>query len=791
MDNIEEKAKAALRAIGVGMTFRDGQLEAIKSVLTDKRTLVVQRTGWGKSLVYFICTKLLRDEGAGITVVISPLQVLMANQKDFVDSHEELGLKCAVLHSDVKESREKSYEYIKQTLDEIARSENENEKGSDIIFTTPETLFSKIEPVLEEKNIKIGMFVIDEAHCISDWGHDFRLDYCRLNRVIKSMPSTVPILATTATASQRVVDDLQEQLGGDEVKVLRGPLMRDNLFIQTLNLDGRSERYAWILDYVPRLREKVMEENNSDKASGIIYCLTKNDCDDLAKFLQQNDINARSYHAGDEKKKECKEIEGLFMDNDLDVIVSTTKLGMGYDKPDVAFVIHFQTPGSIVAYYQQIGRAGRDTSKVKHAYTFLMSGREDDDIHESFRKTAFPTEAEATSVYGLVADNFKKEEENVYVMTSFQSLAGMMQDEVNMPTGRIQKTLEFLDNEGFIYKKELENYVSKNSRSKEKETFYEVLPTAKAFEYNGEHYKKITKQREDDYEQIKALMDTDKCYNREVIDALDDNTEGICEFCANCKKDLAFSTKVSESSRKAANDYLEKMEFPIPPRSRWAGSNDATDLLADRLKKDMPEKAKLLLEMVERPKSEPRLTLPYLKPPKDNKQKVSYMCGQGVCLSRLFRPKYGELVWKWVNGKKELCDDLVKQSAEVLTSFIDEYGIKTLTYVPSQGRGELMKEFSEKLAKKLNIDCVVLLKKKDGAQKQKKMNNSFHQCLNALESLDIADGAAPDGNILLVDDMVDSRWTLTVCGFLLKKAGAENVYPFALASSSQSGDGDD
>ena len=267
--NIYAKANAVLRSLyGPGASFRDGQYEAIEATMTQNRTLVVQRTGWGKSLVYFICTKLMREQRCGVTMVVSPLLVLMENQ---IEAAEKMGLRCDVLNSTTKERR----------ADILLAIERD---ALDLILVTPETLFSD-DVQRNLKNIHIGLFVIDEAHCISDWGHDFRLEYGRLKTIIQQLPANVPILATTATANDRVVADLQVQLG-NKVFVSRGPLARDSLYIQVLNKPGKIERYAWILETLPKL-----------PGSGIIYCLTQRDCDYLADFLKQNGILAEAYYA--------------------------------------------------------------------------------------------------------------------------------------------------------------------------------------------------------------------------------------------------------------------------------------------------------------------------------------------------------------------------------------------------------------------------------------------------------------------------------------------------------------
>lgn len=678
MNDIKAKAEKALHSfIGEGKDFRPGQFEAIEATLTNKRTLVVQRTGWGKSMVYFVCTKLLRDEGNGVTLIISPLLALMSNQ---IAAAEKAGLKCDALNS-LKTDEEK--------IDLIEKMKNSE---MDMVFTTPETLFSElVQAALPQ--IKIGLFVVDEAHCISDWGHDFRLDYCRIKKLINRMPGSVPLLATTATANDRVIADLEEQLGGD-VYVSRGPLMRNNLSIQVLKLANKTERYAWIYENVPKL-----------KGSGIIYCLTRDDCDEIAQFLIGSGISARAYYSG---REDAEETERLFMNNDIKVIVATVKLGMGYDKGDISFVIHFQTPPGIIAYYQQIGRAGRN---IDRAYTFLMNGKEDADILEYFRKTAFPSEWEAISVYNCIKNN-----SNV----GLKKIVGKL----NISSGRIENALKFLLNEDFIYKEKGKYYLS-----------------ATAFHYNGEHYAEITKQREDEYDMMIDFMNTDQCYNRFVVNALDDNTQENCGLCANCLGYEEFPAAISDGAAETAAEFLEKQYYDIKPRLKWAATS--------------------LTKMVN------------INNPNET----------GICLSRYGHPDYGELVKKGKYDGNGFCDKLVEKSAQVLAPFVDEHGITALTYVPSLRSG-IVQDFAERLAEKLGLPCLTLIKK-IAAKQQKDMENSSFQCENAQASFAVADEAVSPKSILLVDDMVDSRWTFTVCGDILTKAGAEHVYPYALAATSK------
>ncbi|MBR0070102.1 MAG: ATP-dependent DNA helicase RecQ, partial [Synergistaceae bacterium] len=291
--------KILKQTYGDDADFREGQYEAIESVMMRKRTLVVQRTGWGKSLVYFISAKMLRKKKRNLTMVVSPLLVLMDNQREMA---EKLNLKCDVLNSTVKDRRA-------EIIDSLIHDE------LDVIFVTPETLFaSDIQSSLHK--IKVGLFVIDEAHCISDWGHDFRLEYGKLGRIISAMPANVSVLAVTATANDRVVNDLRSQLG-DDVYVSRGKLTRESLHIQILRLDTRAKRYAWLLENLNKL-----------PGTGIIYCLTRRNCEELSEFLNAYGLNTMPYYSGNDEKLNEEAIE-KFHGNKIKAVIATVKLGMG------------------------------------------------------------------------------------------------------------------------------------------------------------------------------------------------------------------------------------------------------------------------------------------------------------------------------------------------------------------------------------------------------------------------------------------------------------------------------
>ncbi len=324
--------------------FRKGQWDAIDAVVNQrKRLLVVQRTGWGKSSVYFISTRILRDCEAGSTLIVSPLLALMRNQ---IDAAEKLKINAVTINS----TNQYEWQNLQQQI---------LDNSVDAVLISPERLSNPdfVQNILLPVADRIGLLVVDEAHCISDWGHDFRPDYRRLVNVLQHMPPNMPILATTAIANNRVVADIQNQLG--EIEVSRGSLIRSSLALQNIRLPDQAGRLAWLSHNVPNL-----------PGTGIIYTLTKRDAEQVTGWLRQNGIDAHAYYSGVVHPDfEDSNLFRQHLENRIKVLVATTALGMGYDKPDLSFVIHYQAPGSIVSYYQQVGRAGRG---LEHAVGFFF-----------------------------------------------------------------------------------------------------------------------------------------------------------------------------------------------------------------------------------------------------------------------------------------------------------------------------------------------------------------------------------------------------------------------------------
>lgn len=671
---------------GTGATFREGQYEAIEATILKNRTLVVQKTGWGKSLVYFMATKIIKEENPGVSIVISPLLALMDNQGQ---AAEKMGLRTAVCNSTVDK---------KEVLTDVANGQ------VDVLFITPESLFNdQVQNQLP--NITINLMVIDEAHCISDWGHDFRLTYTRIKDVLAMLPSNVPVLATTATANDRVAKDIASQLGKD-VHISRGELLRDNLSIQVIPLEKEEEKYAWVLQNLDQL-----------PGVGIIYCLTVRDVENLTRFLQINGKSIMPYYSRD---KECEylneEAMEQFEKNKIKAIISTVKLGMGYDKEDVGFVLHYQQPSNIIAYYQQIGRAGRG---LDNARTFLMTSTQDKIVQDYFIEGAFPSEEECMSV--LCAIEASEDGLNINQLCSM----------INYSKSRINESLRFMVNE-----KCLKKDGTKYSR------------TLNSYAYNNEHYAHITDTRKKEQDDMYAYTKIDTCYNQYIVHALDDMTEEVCGVCSNCNGEYDYSLEIPEHMLELADDFLQHRYISIEPRKQGDINDDG----------------------------------------KMSKIQDDFRNDVGVSLTKWGHGKVGEMVRRGKypvdDNEPKFQDELVDRSVILLRERIKDIKDYVIVPIPST-RSDIVTDFAARLAEELGCIYSPIIEKVVETKPQKEMANSHQQCANVKGAFGIKESESVPKRIILVDDMVDSRWTFTMIGYLLKKVGAENVFPYALADTSK------
>ena len=678
--------------------FRDGQWEAIDALVNRReRLLLVQRTGWGKSAVYFVATRMLRDSGAGLTLIVSPLLPLMRNQ---VVAAGRMGIRAKKIDS----TNRSEWPDIRHDVlsDEV-----------DVLLISPERLANEtfMDELLLPISERIGLLAIDEVHCISDWGHDFRPDYRRLGSVLRRMPVNVPIIGTTATANDRVIDDAKRQLG--DVGVFRGALMRDSLHLQTVRMATKAERLAWLAEHVDEL-----------PGTGIIYTLTQQDAEQVSAWLNEHGSLVRPYHADivDERYADSnayrQRLELALDRNEVKALVATTALGMGYDKPDLGFVVHYQAPGSIIAYYQQVGRAGRG---IDRAVGVLICGMEDGDIQEHFRRSAFPKEKWVDDVLGSL--------EGAEGLT-----IGELEQTLNLRKGQIEKVLKVLsvDNPAPVIKD--------GTRWRR---------TAVPYRIDSERVGRLTAQREAEWQQVQSYVDEPGCLMQFLAEALDDPDPKSCGKCAGCLGSPIIGTSTSHETTVAATRFLRQAEMPLTlnkqvakgsfPEYGWSGNLPAA-LRAET----------------------------------------------GRILSRWGDAGWGEIVEREKHAG-HFGDALVGAAAELICDrWRPEPWPDWITCVPSSRHPMLVPDYARRLAEALSLPFAEVVEKVMDTPPQKAQQNRFHQCHN-LDGAFVVDDQAREGTVLLVDDIVDSRWTLTVVAALLRQAGCRAVWPFALATSSPGG----
>ena len=512
-ENIYTRQRALeLLCLGSGQAqavFRNGQEEAIQQVTEGcNRLLVVQKTGWGKSFVYFIAIKLLREAGHGPALLVSPLLALMRNQ---LAAAAKMGVQAATINSENITKWTEIEEKIKQN--EI-----------DILLISPERLANERfqKEILGGLSSRVSLVVVDEAHCISDWGHDFRPHYRLLERFIGNMPSSIRLLATTATANNRVMEDLTNVLGPN-LGISRGDLNRPSLTLQTIRMPGKAERLAWLSEQLSKL-----------VGHGIIYTLTVRDANQVANWLKSQGFDVEAYTG--ESGARRQELEQALSENQIKALVATTALGMGYDKPDLSFVIHYQMPSSVVAYYQQVGRAGR---ALDTAYGILLSGKEEDDIAKWFINSAFPTTEEV-----------KKVVDELELYPGGLSVPQLLK-EINLSQGRIEKTLSLLALESPppLVKSGTKWQLTSNTLQPGFWERAERLTTLRRAE----------QQRMRDYVALPFGE-----HLQFLIKELDGDASGITS--TNLP---ALSEDVPEDKLRKANIFLRKYHLPIEPRKQW------------------------------------------------------------------------------------------------------------------------------------------------------------------------------------------------------------------------------
>jgi ATP-dependent DNA helicase RecQ len=480
---IDDRAAELLRELaGPDAQFREHQLEAVRDLVSDRaRVLCVQRTGWGKSAVYFLATALLREAGAGPTLIVSPLLALMRNQ---IAAAERIGIRAHTVNSTNREA----WSEVRELLEADA---------VDVLLISPERLNNPqfrtaMLPLFAER---VGLLVVDEAHCISDWGHDFRPDYRRIAEMLERLPEGVPVLCTTATANDRVVADVEEQLSVGRaagLRTYRGPLGRTSLRFEVVDLPGQAARLAWLASHLPEL-----------PGSGIVYTLTKRDADLVADWLNAHGVAAEAY-SGDSATDRRIAVEDRLLRNDLKAVVATSALGMGYDKPDLGFVVHYQAPGSVIAYYQQVGRAGRG---IERAEVVLLRGAEDRRIQDFFIEQAFPRREVVDRVL-----------EHLGAMGGDGASTQELMGQVNLGKSRVEAMLKVLDVEGAV-QRDGSRWLARDGSP---------------WRYDAERYERITALRRREQAAMAQLGADGRCLMRALQEELDDPEPTDCGRCSVC-----------------------------------------------------------------------------------------------------------------------------------------------------------------------------------------------------------------------------------------------------------------
>ncbi|WP_062211454.1 RecQ family ATP-dependent DNA helicase [Demequina oxidasica] len=721
--SLREQAESALRTL-VGRNdaaLRDDQWTAIEALVErHARALVVQRTGWGKSAVYFVATALLRSQGAGPTVIVSPLLALMRDQ---VAAARRAGIRAVTINS----SNMTDWDSIHA---DIAAG------NVDVLLCSPERLNNPDfrDQVLPRLAASAGLVVIDEAHCISDWGHDFRPDYRRIRTLLGDLPEGIPVLATTATANERVTADVAEQLGvsrsaglesvAKDVLVLRGGLDRASLHLAVLQLPDQATRVAWLA--------KTLAEVDG---SGIVYCLTVSAAEQVASQLRATGLAVASY-TGQTDPAEREQLEADLKDNRVKALIATSALGMGFDKPDLGFVVHLGAPSSPIAYYQQVGRAGRG---VDEAIVVLLPGHEDKAVWEWFGAQAFPAEDQVRAALSALSP------------TEVQSVA-KLETSVDLKRSRLESMLKVLDVDGAV-RRVKGGWIS----------------TGASWDYDQERYARVAQTRLNEQQSMLDYIASPGCrmaYLRAALDDPDLTPEWTCGRCDGCGGiELPDAPGAEDIARSQAD--MDRVGVDVTARRQWPSGMDTLGIaLRGRIAPAL--------------QAEPGRAIARLDG-----------LGWSGALRDLFATVPGEDDEGPHHFDGETPVPLRTAAVQVLDDWTalwadDALAIDGVVGVSSTTRPILTAHLAAGLARYLSVPVLGSIEAAVGYETPARHDVNSAMRLAGVEKrlrLDLAaaaDGSLEGRKVLLVDDYIDSGWTLTVAARLLREYGAAAVYPFVL-----------
>ena len=700
---MRDEAEAVLRKL-VGRddaALRHDQWAAIDALVAGRRrALVVQRTGWGKSAVYFVATALLRARGAGPTLIVSPLLALMRNQ---IEAAGRAGISAHTINS----ANTEEWEAVEQAL-----------AGStvDVLLISPERLNNPDfrDRLLPSLAARIGLLVVDEAHCISDWGHDFRPDYRRIRDALGRLPPDVPVLATTATANQRVVDDVAEQLaiGADgtrfDVLVQRGTLERESLRLGVLRLDGADARLGWLAEHLGTL-----------PGSGIVYTLTVAAADDVAAFLRSVGHHVVAY-SGQTDTAERLAAEAALAANEVKALVATSALGMGFDKPDLGFVVHLGAPQSPIAYYQQVGRAGR---AVERADVLLLPGTEDEAIWRYFASLAFPDEDLVRQALGALES------------ASRPLSTSALETRVPLRRARLEMMLKVLDVDGAVRR------VSGGWTA-----------TGRPWTYDATRYSRVRETRADEQQSMRRYLAGGTCRMQFLRHELDDPEAAVCGRCDECAG-VWYPTEVSAAAREAARATIDRPGVELEPRTMWPTGMTA---LGVEVKGRIPQ---------------------------------SEQAASGRAVARLSDLGWGTRLRELLGsdaGDGAAPASVIGAVVDVLAAWGWSQRPVAVVAMPSRSHPALVASLAERIGELGKLPVLGALEYSYGGPTGARGGNSAHRLAAVWERVVVPDSlahqlAVTNGPVLLVDDVADSRWTITVAARALRRAGADLVLPLVLA----------
>src|SRR5947209_6591232 len=696
--DLRQEAERHLRALaGPDATLREDQWRAIEALVVDRRrTLVVQRTGWGKSAVYFVATALLRAAGSGATVIVSPLLALMRNQ---VAAAERAGIRAHTINS----ANVEEWDAVRTQV---------HDGTVDVLLVSPERLNNPSfrDEVLPKLAAETGLLVVDEAHCISDWGHDFRPDYRRIRALPTDLPAGIPVLATTATGNARVVDDVAEQLGtgGEAPLVLRGELDRESLHLAVVSLPSNAHRLAWLADHLREL-----------DGSGIVYTLTVAQAEAVTTFLRGQGYDVTAY-TGRSETADRMAAEDDLLHNRVKALVATSALGMGFDKPDLGFVLHLGAPQSPIAYYQQVGRAGRG---VDRADVLLLPGTEDEDVWRYFASVGFPPE----DVVRRTLDVLDASERAVSVPA--------LEVSVELSRSRLEQMLKVLDVDGAVRRVQ-----------------GGWIATGEPWSYDAERYAKVAAVRAAEQQAMRDYIATDRCRMEFLRRQLDDPGAAPCGRCDNCTG-RRWSADVSDAAVSASRADITRPGVDLEPRAMWPSGLARIGIdLAGKISAD--ERA-----------------------------------ATGRVIGRLSDIGWGPRLRRLLHeGAPDapLPDELFNAAVEVLRTWGWEQRPVAVAAVPSTRRPQLVTTLGERLAGIGRLEWLGCLaggapaegaSRTNSAQRVRALHGRFAVTPEQHAALERLGQPV----VLLVDDIVDSGWTMALAARELRVAGASEVLPFALA----------